>query len=886
MMTEISCNYAITTLRTITQKQYAKKTKLDTHTYTKITEAYNQQFSDYPDMVLSRSTVVKKLKKLMSTFNKKWNPTIMRTTYMETFSPTEWMKLCDDEKKEHSVRKCTKCPIAYGCLHSAFHHRKGSKPDENELQIFLTSEHLSSPKKLARNALLQLNAICSSKFGESAQSIIARTPGSQLISSSSRKRQLQENAKQVKSSIQKVFDDTALETVMGNRLSWRFYDRARKVEGLESKCTNATASAEKLMRKRIHGCSLTNVLVDKEAVLAEASAWSDEQKVNWSELARRHGVVQKNGGQMVKEFLQACNIPAACRTDVKRAPRRRKKKILGGITMPMKKPSAFYKNKLSEEIEKVLVSAIYDPALYVTDEEVFRRTGMYVNVQAIVERPELHIIGRSTSSIEDQRKFIECRRQCMQQMGTKLFTSEGLEITDVLRFFHGDGPAQQFEAGHSIGGNYCCVGCGARSTLFDDIVHCYRSPKLSFKDRQEFVLKGASWEKNNATPFDGLSIEQLRVELARRCIDIKGKKRPQLDKDFEELKMGIVSVPALLQTNPTESLESLNLVQYEVSPLEPLHDIKGHFSNVIEESICIAPEGVKTELHKIQAAVLSKDTLRGCDYRKAMILMYLKTKEIQPDSMLCKVFQTAVQISKILYASEAKRTPKSILNLHNIAFYHAYLCAKLFLAPKHMTRRKLFGRYFHALTTHSPLLYRIICLRSLNTEIQERMFSQVKQISKTTSNQSTDNIVTNAIKRLHYEEGSKHEDTIAVQESEIEKLAKVTGPFTNTCFTIEIMKSASYQSHIERISDYLVCGPGVWWKTTNDGVEFFDGDFEDDYRDVGPTMHHFRSSSLVDIDALLLEQWEQCITENIQLPAVSIVTYGHEGAGQTIQLQN
>ena len=77
--------------------------------------------------------------------------------------------------------------------------------------------------------------------------------------------------------------------------------------------------------------------------------------MNWSELARRHGVVQKNGGQMVKEFLQACNIPAACRTDVKRAPRRRKKKILGGITMPMKKPSAFYKNKLSEEIEKGVI---------------------------------------------------------------------------------------------------------------------------------------------------------------------------------------------------------------------------------------------------------------------------------------------------------------------------------------------------------------------------------------------------------------------------------------------------------------------------------------------------------------------------------------------------
>ena len=400
MMTEISCNYAISTLRTITQKQYAKKTKLDTHTYTKITEAYNQQFSDYPDMVLSRSTVVKKLKKLMSTFNKKWNPTIMRTTYMETFSPTEWMKLCDDEKKEHSVSKCTKCPTAYGCLHSAFHHRKGSKPDENELQIFLTSEHLSSPKKLARNALLQLNAICSSKFGESAQSIIARTPGSQLISSSSRKRQLQENAKQVKSSIQKVIDDTALETVMGNRLSWRFYDRARKVEGLESKCTNATASAEKLMRKRIHGCSLTNVLVDKEAVLAEASAWSDEQKVNWSELARRHDVVQKNGGQMVKEFLQACNIPAACRTDVKRAPRRRKKKILGGITMPMKKPSAFYKNKLSEEIEKGVI---------LIGEEVVEKNSEYFKID------NGKVITASTQTHARKIPLLDVRKRLLQK---------------------------------------------------------------------------------------------------------------------------------------------------------------------------------------------------------------------------------------------------------------------------------------------------------------------------------------------------------------------------------------------------------------------------------------------------------------------------------------
>ena len=32
---------------------------------------------------------------------------------------------------------------------------------------------------------------------------------------------------------------------------------------------------------------------------------------------------------------------------------------------------------------------------------------------------------------------------------------------DVLRYYHGDGPARQFEAGNNIGGDYLCTGCGA-----------------------------------------------------------------------------------------------------------------------------------------------------------------------------------------------------------------------------------------------------------------------------------------------------------------------------------------------------------------------------------------------------------------------------------------
>ena len=74
-------------------------------------------------------------------------------------------------------------------------------------------------------------------------------------------------------------------------------------------------------------------------------------------------------------------------------------------------------------------------------------------------------------------------------------TQNGIEVYDILRFFYGDGPAAQFEAGHKQGGNFCCIGCGAHSSRFEDIAYCYRAPKSTLQERQEFVLQGEAWKK-------------------------------------------------------------------------------------------------------------------------------------------------------------------------------------------------------------------------------------------------------------------------------------------------------------------------------------------------------------------------------------------------------
>ena len=143
----------------------------------------------------------------------------------------------------------------------------------------------------------------------------------------------------------------------------------------------------------------------------------------------------------------------------------------------------------------VLVSVIYDPAFFYTTEKMKNLKGVDVDVPAILDEAEVHILGRSSSSTKYQLMFIETRRECLKETKEKVCTSNGVEVVDVVRFFYGDGPAAQFEAGHKQGGTYCCVGCGAESERFSDIAYSYRSQKLSLKERQQFVVQGKAWKK-------------------------------------------------------------------------------------------------------------------------------------------------------------------------------------------------------------------------------------------------------------------------------------------------------------------------------------------------------------------------------------------------------
>ena len=270
---------------------------------------------------------------------------------------------------------------------------------------------------------------------------------------------------------------------------------------------------------------------------------------------------------------------------------------------------------------------------------------------------------------------------------------------------------------------------------------------------------------------------------------------------------------------------------------------------------------VKEKVEAICSTVLGKETLRGSDYRKGSILILHTLPELQPSSPVTTLFETAVEITEILNSDPSKRCSQSVLRLHNLAFVHATLCRDQFNNPKTMSSRKMFGRYFHALTCHAPLLYRINCLRLLNTESEERMFRQCKSITRTTSNHLANHVIENILVRI-----SEEQKLAAIIHQKLIPQAWMNN------------KSIHYQAHLERIGDYLLHGRGVWWDYVDSGVEFNDIQMPNP-PSLLPQLQHFRSTTLGDVELYLLSQWEQCTcSTEVELPAVYIRTYTAEGS--------
>ena len=245
-----------------------------------------------------------------------------------------------------------------------------------------------------------------------------------------------------------------------------------------------------------------------------------------------------------------------------------------------------------------------------------------------------------------------------------------------------------------------------------------------------------------------------------------------------------------------------------------------------------------------------------------------------------ELLYTLAELCQLLYMQEHNRSPKIILRLHNTAFRHAMLCRKVIGMPKKVTTRTFYGVYWHSIVAEAPLLCRIVSPRTICTEEQERAFNTIKEITKRTSNGHANHIIPNSLLRIQAENMTKEKPMPVISKhSIIGKYAETLPPPDNTSFAHSEINSNEYQAHLERISDFLLPGEGIWWHYDDEimSIVFHDGKDEPNDRIQGPKLHHFRSSTFASERNYLKEQWIKCLESEVVLPTCKIKIFDENG---------
>ena len=166
-----------------------------------------------------------------------------------------------------------------------------------------------------------------------------------------------------------------------------------------------------------------------------------------------------------------------------------------------------------------------------------------------------------------------------------------------------------------------------------------------------------------------------------------------------------------------------------------------------------------------------------------------------------------------MYSFDQKRTPKTILQLYNVTWFHHELCCHLLTNPKHQSRSHLFSIYLHDLVAHAQPIYQLVCLRAVNTENQEHLFSQAKHISMKANSCKPENVLPKILLCMQaWQKAGECKESVHKEETIVSTAASKIDPYRGTLITNTFISGrlSSWQADLMRIISYLKYGDGIW----------------------------------------------------------------------------
>ncbi|XP_066296170.1 uncharacterized protein [Branchiostoma lanceolatum] len=416
-----------------------------------------------------------------------------------------------------------------------------------------------------------------------------------------------------------------------------------------------------------------------------------------------------------------------------------------------------------------------------------------MDVQSVVEEPKVYLLARCKSTIADQLKYARCQREDIKTMQDTNY--QDVKIRDVVRYFTGDNPAQWVESGEQHQGTYGCpTGCGAPRKRFMDLGYCLHLQVKSLEGRRQLITSLPAGARGGSAPFKGLNKDQLIQNLDATGYDFDLEcNKPELESQLKQHLAGASHIPALLYDEQQSTLKAINLEQYEVSSFESLHNAKEHIKNLLEE----LPNHVNQL--EVQSTFQGKEVMRGSDFRKLLITVTTHLAANGGDLKVVELPNTLCEVVHICYLGEDERSPRLVLRLANQIYMHSLLVREVIgTQPTSIKPRKLYGQYYHSISTHAPILYRLINLKSVNAKHQEKLFNSLRGILCDTTSRRPGEVLGIGLVRLQAEQ--QGESDMAKEESQVSALGKSLRsvvPSNNTVIPWRYLSKPGLQLHYQ-----------------------------------------------------------------------------------------
>ena len=477
---------------------------------------------------------------------------------------------------------------------------------------------------------------------------------------------------------------------------------------------------------------------------------------------------------------------------------------------------------------------IYNPVAYKCPPGVSER-----QVQYEIEHPNTNYIGISRSDTSTERSFCPMRIDDIMTLSNGIHKN-GVTFNDKYRLTLGDNPVRCAETSQNKSGHYHCCSLPLHMKEFDNFQELVKVEHQSIDMLRETANKGNFFDLEENID---LNLQKLNSRDYCDANNLNYLNMQEAQKLHESGLRGRQGVPLLLRGNPFTPLSDLNLEDYEVMPVEPLHDIKGvvkkSFAHIPGQSIHIADDAILKSIHSIvhktgDELYLLKDQHSGEDLAKSLVdiniglernffpdgfdapcavcghIFTLSSKRKCIKCAFVGYFRALAEIQVHGYKNASKRNAHEVLRLHVLVYLLFYFLECIEHVHSRFSMSSIIkSTWFVNVVYYLPLAYELCSLLSIHVGRNEDQFKQVKVMSNNLSNNQyhTPNVLLNAIRRL--EANRFYNDNLSLKRRKSTFSKKLDfwlqkSPPPTISFTKEFTENdPGMESLLERISTFL-----------------------------------------------------------------------------------